>query len=159
MFKLQWNLGLKNTQGTVKNCPEFWGGLISQVHFYVLKRHRDWSSCPWFQVVPLLKAGYTVISDKDYHISFSWNTMERNLGTWNTKTHNIQYLWSFSVQWQLAWFNVLVCNSNMRHIYESMTLVMHMWGTFHILTVCRLGGGCHPAHLFENRYDRMFHLP
>ena len=23
---------LRDTQGTVKNCPEFWGGLISQVH-------------------------------------------------------------------------------------------------------------------------------
>ncbi len=28
---VQWNLGIRDTQGTVKNCPEFWGGLISQV--------------------------------------------------------------------------------------------------------------------------------
>ncbi len=34
-----WNLGISDTQGTVQNCPEFWGGLISHVHFY------DWSSC------------------------------------------------------------------------------------------------------------------
>ncbi len=43
---VQWNLGIRDTQGTVKNCPQFWGGLISQVHFYVLNRPRDWSSCP-----------------------------------------------------------------------------------------------------------------
>ncbi len=38
---IQWNLGIRDTQGTVKNCPEFSGGLISQVHFYVLNRPRD----------------------------------------------------------------------------------------------------------------------
>ncbi len=43
---LQWNLGIRDTHGTVKNCPEFWGGLISQVQFYVLIRPRDWSSYP-----------------------------------------------------------------------------------------------------------------
>ncbi len=26
---IQWNLGIRETQGTVKNCPQFWGGLIS----------------------------------------------------------------------------------------------------------------------------------
>ncbi len=46
VIPIQWNLGIRDTQGTVKNCPEFWGGLISQVHFYVLDRPRDWSSCP-----------------------------------------------------------------------------------------------------------------
>ena len=39
-----WELG--TPKGTVKNCPEFWGGLISQVHFYLLNKARDWSSCP-----------------------------------------------------------------------------------------------------------------
>ncbi len=35
----QWNLKIRDTQGTVKNwIPEYWGGLISQVHFYVLNR-------------------------------------------------------------------------------------------------------------------------
>ncbi len=34
---IQWNLGIRDTQGTVKNCPEF-RGLISQVHFYVLNK-------------------------------------------------------------------------------------------------------------------------
>ncbi len=29
-LKIQWKLGIRDTQGTVKNCPEFWGGLISQ---------------------------------------------------------------------------------------------------------------------------------
>ncbi len=43
---IQWNLGIRDTQGTVINCPEFWGGLISQVQFYVLNRPMDWSSCP-----------------------------------------------------------------------------------------------------------------
>ncbi len=37
-YELQWNLGIRATQGTVKNCPEFWGGLISQVNFYILNR-------------------------------------------------------------------------------------------------------------------------
>ncbi len=44
--QLQWNLGIRDTQGTLKNCPEFWGGLIAQVHFYVTNRPRDWISCP-----------------------------------------------------------------------------------------------------------------
>ncbi len=44
--QLQWNLGNRDTQGTVKNCPQFWGGPISQVHLCVLNRPRDWSSCP-----------------------------------------------------------------------------------------------------------------
>ncbi len=26
---VQWNLGIRDTQGTVNTCPEFWGGLIS----------------------------------------------------------------------------------------------------------------------------------
>ncbi len=43
---IQWNLGIRDTHGTVKNCPEFWGGLISQVHFCVLNRPMGWSSCP-----------------------------------------------------------------------------------------------------------------
>ncbi len=43
---IQWNLGIRDTQGTVKNCPQFWGGLISQVHLWVLNGPRDWSSCP-----------------------------------------------------------------------------------------------------------------
>ncbi len=37
-YHIQWNLGIRDTQGTVKNCPDFWGGLISQVHFYVMNR-------------------------------------------------------------------------------------------------------------------------
>ncbi len=37
---------IRDTQGTVKNCPEFQGCLISQVNFCVLNRPRDWSSCP-----------------------------------------------------------------------------------------------------------------
>ncbi len=45
-FKIQQNMGIRDTQGTVKNCSEFWGDLVSQVHFYVLNRLRDWSSCP-----------------------------------------------------------------------------------------------------------------
>ncbi len=39
--KIQWNLGIRDTHGTVQNCPEFGGGLISQVHIYVLNRPRD----------------------------------------------------------------------------------------------------------------------
>ena len=35
--EVQWNLGIRDTQGAVKNCPEFRGG---QVHFYVLNRPR-----------------------------------------------------------------------------------------------------------------------
>ncbi len=41
IFYIQWNLGIKDTQGTVKNCPEFRGGFISQVHFYVMNKPRD----------------------------------------------------------------------------------------------------------------------
>lgn len=37
-----------DTQGTVKNSPQFRGGLISQTHFHVLNRstYKDCSSCP-----------------------------------------------------------------------------------------------------------------
>ncbi len=35
-FTILWNRGIRDSQGTVENCPEFWGGLISQIHFYVL---------------------------------------------------------------------------------------------------------------------------
>ncbi len=38
---IQWNLGIRDTKGTVKNCPEFYGGLISQGYYYVLDRPRD----------------------------------------------------------------------------------------------------------------------
>ncbi len=38
---VQWNLGIRNTQGTVRNCPELCGGLISQAYFYLLNRPRD----------------------------------------------------------------------------------------------------------------------
>ena len=44
--EIQWNLGIRDTQGTMKICPEFWGGLISEVHYYVMNRPRDWSRCP-----------------------------------------------------------------------------------------------------------------
>ncbi len=54
---IQWNLGIKDTQGTVKNCLKFWGGLISQVHFYVLNRPRDWSSCPYILGCPYFSGG------------------------------------------------------------------------------------------------------
>ncbi len=37
-YTVQWNLGIRDTHGTVKNCPEFWGILISQVHICVLNR-------------------------------------------------------------------------------------------------------------------------
>ncbi len=30
---LQWNLQIRDTQRTVKICPEFWGGLISHIHY------------------------------------------------------------------------------------------------------------------------------
>ncbi len=40
-ISIQWNLGIGDSQGTVKNCPELWGGLISQVHFNVMNRPRD----------------------------------------------------------------------------------------------------------------------
>ena len=30
---IQWNLGIRAPQGTVKNCPEFGGGLISGYSF------------------------------------------------------------------------------------------------------------------------------
>ncbi len=43
---VQWNLGIRDTQGTVKHCPEFWGGLISQVYCYILIMPRNWSDCP-----------------------------------------------------------------------------------------------------------------
>ncbi len=52
---IQWNLGITDTQGTVQKCPEFWDGLISQVHFYVLDRPRGWRSCLNSQVVPISK--------------------------------------------------------------------------------------------------------
>ena len=45
---VQWNLGIRDTQGTVENCCEFWGGVISQVHFQVVNRSRDESICPYF---------------------------------------------------------------------------------------------------------------
>ena len=32
---LQWNLGIRDTQGTVNNCPEFWGGLISHSMYWI----------------------------------------------------------------------------------------------------------------------------
>ncbi len=38
---VQWNLGIRDTQGTAKNCPEFPGRLMFQVHFYVMNRPRD----------------------------------------------------------------------------------------------------------------------
>ncbi len=38
---LQWNLGIRDIQGTVKNCPEFRGGLFPQVYFYVMNKPRD----------------------------------------------------------------------------------------------------------------------
>ena len=38
---IQWNLRTRDTQGTVKNCPEFGGDRISQVQFYVLNKPRD----------------------------------------------------------------------------------------------------------------------
>ncbi len=43
---LQWNLGIRDTQGTGEKCLKFWGGLISQVHFHVLNTATNWSSCP-----------------------------------------------------------------------------------------------------------------
>ncbi len=54
---LQWNLGIRDTHGTVKNCPEFCGGLISQVYFYVLNMPRDWSRCPLFPGCPYFSGG------------------------------------------------------------------------------------------------------
>ena len=56
---------MRDTQGTVKNCPEFCGGLISQVHFYVLNRLLDAEVAALnFQVVPIsqvvLKTDFTV---------------------------------------------------------------------------------------------------
>ncbi len=36
-----WNLGIRDTQGTVNNCPEFRGGLMSQVHFHIMNTARD----------------------------------------------------------------------------------------------------------------------
>ncbi len=38
---VQWNLRIKDSQGTVKNCPEYQGGFISQVHFRLLSRPKD----------------------------------------------------------------------------------------------------------------------
>ncbi len=43
---IQWNLGIRDTHGTVKNCPEFGGGRTSHVHLYVMNRPRDWRQCP-----------------------------------------------------------------------------------------------------------------
>ncbi len=43
--------------GTVNNCPEFWDGLISQIHLCVLNRSRDWSSCPSFPGCPYFSGG------------------------------------------------------------------------------------------------------
>ncbi len=45
--------------GTPKGLwkTEFWGGLISQVCFYVLNRPRDWSSCPYFTGCPYFSGG------------------------------------------------------------------------------------------------------
>ncbi len=54
---IQWNRGIRDTQGTVKKCPEFRGGLISQVHSYVMNRPRDWSSCPYFPGCPYFSGG------------------------------------------------------------------------------------------------------
>lgn len=34
----QWQLRTKDTQGTMEDCPEYRGGLISHVHFHVMKR-------------------------------------------------------------------------------------------------------------------------
>ncbi len=36
---IQSHIGTSDTQRTVKNCPEFWVGLISQVHFHALNRN------------------------------------------------------------------------------------------------------------------------
>ncbi len=69
---IQWNLGIRDTQGTVQNSPEFWGGLISQVQFYVLNRHSRSTAQHEVavlnsQVVPIsqlvLKKGFTVHGD------------------------------------------------------------------------------------------------
>ncbi len=53
----------RDTQGTVRNCPEFCGGLISQVHFYVLNDLGTEVAVLRSQVVPIsqvvLKTGCT----------------------------------------------------------------------------------------------------
>ncbi len=61
---------IRDTQRSVKICPELWGGLISQVHYYVMNRPRDWSRCVLnSRVVPIsqvvLKTGFTVFSSKN----------------------------------------------------------------------------------------------
>ena len=40
-LRLQSNLGIRDTQGTVKNWPQFQGGLISQVNLCVPNTPRD----------------------------------------------------------------------------------------------------------------------
>ncbi len=62
---VQWHLGISDTQGTVKNCPEFWGGLFSQVYcnVYWICLGTEVTVLS-YQVVPIsqvvLKTGFTV---------------------------------------------------------------------------------------------------
>ncbi len=52
-------------QGSAKNCPKCWGGLISLVYCQVLKWSTDWSSCPYYPDCPyfFLKTGFTVVTN------------------------------------------------------------------------------------------------
>ncbi len=59
-YDIQWNLGIRDTHGTVKHCPQFQGGLTSQVLLRVPNTPRDSSSCPQFPGCPYLPGG-----DKD----------------------------------------------------------------------------------------------
>ncbi len=77
-YHIQWNLEIRDTRRTVKNSPEFWGGLISQVHFYVMNRPRDWSSCHWSSCPYFsggLKIGFTVHDIAIVHLG-GWKSTE-----------------------------------------------------------------------------------
>ncbi len=87
---VQWNLVIRDTHGTVKNCPEFWGGVISQVHFYVMNRPRDWSSCDLnSQVVPISQ----VVLNTDFTVFEISVTKEWSAAKTTPKVPNISRWW------------------------------------------------------------------
>ena len=73
------------TPNGLKNCPEVGGCLFSQVHFYVLNRPRDWSSCPWFLSCPYfsggLKKGRFTVFVGVYCICYSWFSIPRSISS------------------------------------------------------------------------------
>ncbi len=101
-------MGIRDTQGTVINCPEFWGALISQVHFHVLNRHRDWSSCPYFSFVNIDISYEMSIFTNDFDTAYKLCTNKqlctiviRKRGQ-NKNTLNFPTILTIKIQWNLS---------------------------------------------------------